>query len=303
MNVRIMAAMTALAVAAVGCDSDPAANDTARVSVQLTDAPGDLASASVEIVEVYLQSGADDGPEDGRVSLFSGSRTFDLLDLQNGVTEELSDVVVPAGSYSQLRLVVGEATITTGSGATYSTADNTLQCPSCAQSGFKIKLPGGTVDLENDAQILLIDFDVAQSFGHAAGQSGRWVMHPVMTATELETSGVIEGSVALAEGVTLPVCGGSQTDLTDFVATAAAGEIVLSGFTTAEGAVRFPFVAPGSYAMGFAETVDFDNSETLTFAGTVSPQSVTVSSGSSSTVGYTITSATCAPTPTTSAGG
>jgi hypothetical protein len=302
MHGRIMAAMTAFAVAAAGCDSDPAANDTARVSVRLTDAPGDLASASVEIVEVYLQSGADDGAGDGRVSLFSGSRTFDLLDLQNGVTEELSEVLVPAGSYSQLRLVVGDATITTESGATYSTEDNTLLCPSCAQSGFKINLPGGTVDLENDTHILLIDFDVAQSFGHAAGQSGRWVMHPVMTATELETSGVIDGSVVLAEGVTLPVCGGSQTDLTDFVATAAAGEIVLSGFTTAEGDVRFPFVAPGSYAMGFAETVDFDNSETLTFAGTVSPQSVTVSSGSTATVGYTITSATCGPTPTSDGG-
>lgn len=296
MDRRIAGVFAALAVAAAGCDGDSAGSDTTRVSLRLTDAPGDLASASVEIVEAYLQSGADDGDGDPRVVLFTGPRTLDLLELQNGVTEELADVIVPAGSYSQLRLVVGDATITTESGATYSTADNTLQCPSCAQSGLKVKLPGGSVDLEDDAQIVLIDFDVSQSFGHAAGQSGRWVMRPVMTATSLETSGVIEGSVALAEGVALPMCGGSQTELSDFVATASFGDIVLSGFTNADGDLRFPFVTPGSYTMGHAATVDYDNGETLTFAATASPSTLTVSSGGSAGVDYTITSAMCGPT-------
>lgn len=292
MNRMMQSGALVLALAAAACDGGAAGNDMARVSVRLTDAPGDLASAEVEIREIYLQG--NEGEAGGRVTLFSGSRTLDLLTLQDGVTEELADVTVPAGSYSQLRLVVGEARITTESGATYSTSGNTLQCPSCAQSGLKVKLPGGSVRLEDDAQILVIDFDVAQSFGRAAGRSGRWVMHPVLAATELETSSVIAGSVSLAQGVTLPQCGGAPVDLSAFVPTVTAGEITLSGRTTAEGALRFPFVAPGTYTVGFVERVSFENGQTLTFGATSNVQSVAVSAGSTPGVNYSVTSATCA---------
>lgn len=299
MKRSLAAATLALALVAAGCDDDGTRSDTARVSVQMTDAPGDLESATVEIVDVYLQRGADDDEGDARVTLFTGSQTFDLLDLQNGVTEELADIVIPAGSYSQLRLVVGDVSITTEDGTTYSTEDNTLQCPSCAQSGLKVKLPGGSVDLEEDTQILLIDFDVAQSFGRARGSSGRWVMHPVMTATRLETTGVIEGTVALADGVTLPACGGGDVDLTHFIPTVVDGEITYSGNTSVEGDHRFPFVAPGTYTTAYVEGIDYDNDETLTFTATADVSSVTVASGGSATVNYTITGATCAPTPAT----
>jgi hypothetical protein len=292
------ATLAALTLLAAGCD-DPSGRDQSRVSLRLTDAPGDLASATVEIREIYFQGAADGGAGDGRISLFEGSRTFDLLDLQNGVTEELADILVPSGTYSQLRLVVGEATITTLDGTSYSTSNGTLQCPSCAQTGLKVNLPGGSVSLESDAHILLIDFDVAQSFGRAAGQSGRWVMHPVLAATTLETSGVITGTVSLAQGVAFPTCGGTQVGLTHFVPTAVAGEVSITGFTAADGALRFPFVAPGTYTMGFDSEIDFDNGETLTFSATPSASSVTVSSGSTATVNYTIDSASCGPTPST----
>lgn len=292
MNRPIRGVVVAFAVAAAACDGDAAGNDMARVSVRLTDAPGDLASAEVEIREIYLQGAGEE--TEGRVTLFSGSRTLDLLTLQNGVTEELADVTVPAGSYSQLRLVVGDARITTEGGATYSTANNTLQCPSCAQSGLKVNLPGGSLRLEDDAQVLVIDFDVSQSFGRAAGQSGRWVMRPVLAATKVETSGVIAGTVSLAQGVTLPQCGGAQVDLSRFVPTATVGDIRLTGHTTAAGALRFPFVAPGTYMVGFVDRVSFENGEMLTFAATPSAPSVTVSAGSTPLVNYSITSATCA---------
>lgn len=298
MKRSIAAATLALALVAAGCD-DGTGSDTARVSVQMTDAPGDLESATVEIVDVYLQRGADDDEGDARVTLFTGSQTFDLLDLQNGVVEELADIVIPAGSYSQLRLVVGDVSITTEDGTTYSTEDNTLQCPSCAQSGLKVKLPGGSVDLVEDTQILLIDFDVAQSFGRARGTSGRWVMHPVITATRLETTGVVEGTVALAEGVTLPACGGGEVDLTHFIPMVVDGDITYSGNTSVEGDHRFPFVAPGTYTTAYVEGVDYDNDETLTFTATADVSSVTVTSGGSATVNYTITGASCGPTPAT----
>lgn len=271
-----------------GCDTGASDADMARVRVLLTDAPGDLARAEVTISEIYLQG------SEGRVSLFTGPATYDLLTLQAGATAELAEVPIPAGSYSDLRFVVESATVTTLEGRSYSTEDGTLQCPSCAQSGLKVKLPGGAVRLESDSEVILLDFDVAQSFGKQAGRSGRWVMHPVIHASDFQTAARANGSVVLAEGVTLPAqCGGAAVTLAHFVPTATLGELVVSGNTTAEGTLRFSFLAPGTYTLGYRETVTFDNGETLTFTATSAAPSLTIGGGANPAASYTITGATC----------
>ncbi len=44
-----------------------------------------------------------------------------------------------------------------------------------------VSLPGPTLTVEPGASTtVVIDFEVAESFGQAAGQSGAWVMNPVM---------------------------------------------------------------------------------------------------------------------------
>jgi hypothetical protein len=35
-----------------------------------------------------------------------------------------------------------------------------------------------------------VDFDVAESFGKQAGQSGKWVMHPVLKGSVVEPEAV-----------------------------------------------------------------------------------------------------------------
>jgi hypothetical protein len=37
--------------------------------------------------------------------------------------------------------------------------------------------------VDDDDHLILVDFDASQSFGQAAGNSGQWVMHPVVQAT------------------------------------------------------------------------------------------------------------------------
>jgi hypothetical protein len=39
-----------------------------------------------------------------------------------------------------------------------------------------------------------VDFDVQQSFGQVAGQSGQWVMHPVVTGGEIEATDAVEAA-------------------------------------------------------------------------------------------------------------
>ncbi|CAN5314604.1 hypothetical protein BH23GEM4_BH23GEM4_11240 [soil metagenome] len=288
---RLSCLLAALALAACG---DTVGNDATRLSLLLTDAPGDLAEATVRIDQIYLQGNADEDPESGRLVLYSGGESFDLLTLSGGKTAELaSGVEIPAGTYSQLRMVISEASIKTLDGKVYSTNDGTLQTPSFASSGLKIKLPGGSVKVDGPSMILVVDFDAGQSFGKAAGNSGRWVMHPVVTATNLELSGGIVGSVALAEGVALPACGGAASDLTRFVPQASAGEVTVSGTTAADGTYAIRYVAPDDYTLGYEAALGFENGDTLSFDATASPATVSVASGAIANANYLVSAASC----------
>lgn len=280
------------AVLASGC-SDVASSGSSSVTIKLTDAPGDLAEAWVEITEIYLQGTTSEGGE--RVSLFSGSTgMIDLLTLPGEKTVDLiRDVAVPEGTYSQLRFVIGKARIVTEDRREFSTENGTLLCPSCTTpSGLKVNLPGGSVRLDGGANVLVVDFDVSQSFGSERGKSGRWVMHPVMHASDFQASGSIAGTVTLGGETVIPACGGQTRDLTAVVPTATAGEIVRSGITDAGGAYQIAFVAPGSYGLGIAK-VGYENGDSLIVSGTATPASVDVTSGKTVTADFQITDASC----------
>lgn len=304
-RLRSLGWLVALAGTALlgACESESmSASDTSRVSIKLTDAPADLDEAWVEIRSIYLQGSSDEGGS--RIYLREGSTGLvDLLTLSGGATADLvADAVVPAGNYSQLRFVIGDAYVRTRDGRVYATqgaklpagvtATGTLQCPSCAQSGLKVTLPGGSLRLEEGSTVVVVDFDASQSFGHQAGNSGKWVMHPVLHATRFESSAGIRGKVGLAEGVALPTCGGEAVALTQLVPTATSGEVTKSGSVAADGTYRINFVAPGTYTMGMAP-IGFANSDSL-FVVTA-PGTLTVSDGANATFDYQVTAATCKP--------
>lgn len=291
----ILAACMALAA----CDG-ATGSDTSRVTLKLTDAPADLAEAWVEIEEIYLQGSG------GRVVLRGESTGLvNLLTLKDAVVDLVDGAVVPSGSYSDLRFVIGDAYVRTTSGAVYAkagtalpagtTATGTLQCPSCAQTGIKVKFAGGALTLDDDAEVVLVDFDVSQSFGRQAGQSGQWVMRPVLTGADFTATGSIAGRIALAEGVALPAtCGGAAVSLSQFVPRAIVGaDSVASGAVQADGAYRIRYLAPGSYTLGHAASLTFDNGQTLAFVAAATPATVSVASGATAAADYRITAATC----------
>lgn len=257
---RRMALLAAVALPLAACDDTDAvtASDEARVSLLLTDAPGDVAAAVVTISEIYFQSGNDDASP--RVVVYGDDTdeiaiTEDLLDFENDVFEIVSDELVPEGDYRQLRMVIPSAYIVVegedgtldvyAGGDTSPTASEvwahlsdeirsaydeadvdpaagTLQMPSLAQTGLKANLLDGTLDLTGNDNVLLVDFDVSRSFGHQAGQSGRWVMNPHIDVRRIEgaaTSVVVNVALAessqLPEGVTLADFGVVLTDPAD----------------------------------------------------------------------------------------
>ena len=151
------------------------------------------------IERIYLQP--DSTNDNGRLVLLDSAITVDLLTLQDSLMPVLDSVAIPAGQYRQLRFVIsggylsviGEDTTTRtiyASSPTYAglpagaVVGGELQMPSFAQSGLKVKLPGAAFQVVGNGVVtLVVDFDVAQSFGKAAGSSSRWVMSPVITAT------------------------------------------------------------------------------------------------------------------------
>lgn len=304
----VLPLLAALAMAA--CDGDgTGSGGDARVSIRLTDAPGDLREAWVRIDRISLKGGAADSTRGGSVDLL-GTRTewVDLLTLSGGRTAELvNGAVVPAGRYSELRMVVCEAYVVDRDGRVYATgdavlpagvtADGQLQIPGGCSSGFKIKFSGDEpVELASESTILTVDFDVSQSFGHQAGNSGRWIMHPVLHATAVGLAGGIGGTVSVAQGLTLPTCGGSAVAATAFVPTATAGGETHSSAVGTDGNYRIT-VAPGAYTMGYAPALSFANGDSLMVTAAPSIATATVANGAAATVDYSITAATCKPKP------
>jgi len=164
------------------------------VTVMLTDAPGDVVHAWVDIEQIYLQGNAEDEDAGGRVILFTGpSGSLDLLELIDD-TLELVSVVISAGRYGQLRVVLSGAAIELENGEVFATdgfdppgvfpITGELVCPSCGTSGFKVLLQGRDLDLVDAEELLVLDFDAGESFVREAGMSGRWIVTPVIKLFE-----------------------------------------------------------------------------------------------------------------------
>jgi len=303
----------ALALAALlplaACDGDEAATGPqgpGTLSVLLTDAPGEFLQAWVQVERIELMvdddefgegEGAGNGNgENGRVILRDDLYETDLLTLANDVATLVDEEAIPAGTYSQLRFVIpagciivegeneGEARIFSSSGygrcADEAAAaeldvvfEGRLKMPSFAQSGLKVNLPGAGLDLGENRTVLLLDFDVSESFGKEAGRSGQWVMRPVIKAVDITLSSSI--TVTLQEGAESGLA--DVGSLADFQASLATEEepvpftdededgiwtatffhLLPSGYEV-EGDVEGEFVTVGDYevSVGLKDDVD-----------------------------------------------
>jgi len=286
--------------------------DEARLSVFLTDAPGDVAAVWIDIEEISLQG------EDGPVVLLSEpTGLVDIMLLVDQTMEIVDDAEIPAGIYSQLRVRIENAVLETTDGDVYVLGNAThpeelpatgsLHCPSCSESGLKVILHGmEVVEGENS---LVLDFDVTQSFGHQAGKSGKWIMRPVIHTAHIPGDGdqmrrkaeSIEGQVSLAQGVTIPNCPAqAPRNLRAFIPTATAqtlvdgqgDPVVRTGRVDADGDFEIHFVAADTYTLGYEGTIDHGQ-WILEFTATVEPAEVTVADEDVKGVVYTITGATC----------
>ena len=201
----LLAVAASAALVACGGGGDGAvapapASGTLRVA--LTDAPNcrvgkdelDKVFVTVERVRVHQSSDAEPSTGGWTDVVISPARKINLLDLTNGALEELGTTPIPAGNYTQVRLVLSA---NRGSGIPENsvvrageTTQLPLQTPSAAQSGLKIirpftVAPNTTVDL-------VIDFDACRSI--VLHGNGSYALKPVLTA-DLKHVGAIVGYI------------------------------------------------------------------------------------------------------------
>jgi hypothetical protein len=163
---------------------------TGIMRVSLTDAPScgyDEVNITIDRIRVNQNANASDTDSGWTDIVLNPARKIDLLELQNGVMESLGETPLPAGKYTQLRMVLVEnsnANPLANSVVPTGEDETELSTPSGTQSGIKVNMDVEVA--EGQAIDLVLDFDACRSVVKA-GNSGRYNLKPVIEAIPLVT--------------------------------------------------------------------------------------------------------------------
>ncbi|WP_318308710.1 DUF4382 domain-containing protein [Flagellimonas crocea] len=206
------ALLMAFGITFTSCSEDNGtrgSDGTGTLSIQLTDAPFPydlIAEANVTIYRIEARKVQDDDDSDEEaltispyVPLMEEEIDVNLLELTNGITQQLAEIEVPAGSYDLVRVYVKGVNVVLTDGTVYD-----LQVPSGDSSGIKVFVDPAITVVGGLSSDLLLDFDVSRSFvakGNIetpAGING-FNFKPVIKASNLSTAGTLAGNVSTVE--------------------------------------------------------------------------------------------------------
>jgi hypothetical protein len=240
----IAALGTAAALAACGggggSDSAAAGGD-GTLRVALTDAPSCYQHVYVTVQKVRVHQSATAGDADAGWSdlTLASPQRIDLVNLSNGVLQELGTMPLPAGHYQQVRLVLAD---NAGSGASALAnsvqpnggAETALDTPSAMQSGLKLRADFDVA--AGQMADLVLDFDACKSVVQA-GNSGKFILKPVISVVPRIVSGVT-GYVTTTLSLSSTTVAAQQN-----------GATVRATAPDATGKFSIPFLQPGTYTL------------------------------------------------------
>jgi hypothetical protein len=176
-------------IAALGlwaCSSD---EQSARLEIRLTDAPGDYEAVYVDIqgVEINSESG-----ESGWKQIEVNKGVYNLIEYTNGLDTLLATAILPAGKIEQIRLKLGDDNTVMIGGEI-----KDLTTPSGQQSGVKLNVHA--LLLEGITYKLWLDFDAARSVVETG--NGKLNLKPVIRTYTEAQDGAIKGVVTPAESL------------------------------------------------------------------------------------------------------
>ncbi len=187
-----------------GCGGSSSSSSTSgTLHVSLTDAASpDYQAVYVTVGRVEIKASTDTG-ENGWQSFDLVNKTINLLDLTGGILESLGTRDLAAGDYNQIRLILAPTPDTqiNINGTAHPFAQyvvdltggtHALKVPSGFQSGIKL-VKRFTVEAAGLVELIL-DFDATKSVVKA-GNSGKWLLKPVIRVIDTLTLAGIGGSV------------------------------------------------------------------------------------------------------------
>jgi len=226
------------------------------LSTSLTDSTTDEYQA-VYVTIARVEVHHDDGGTWQTVA--EPNKTYNLLELVNGVRETLGIATLDSGNYTQMRLIIGE-TAEAGALNIFSVPHpfanyvidlnddvHELKVPSGTNTGLKV-VNGFDIN-DNQTTELILDFDAMRSVV-MAGSSGQYLLKPTVKVFESEDYAIVSGSVTDAgtapavplDGalVTAQVADATQPDAKDQV-------VIEAGTLTNMNGEYALFLAPAQY--------------------------------------------------------
>jgi hypothetical protein len=275
-------------------DSSSTTTSTGTINVALTDASTtDYQAIYVTVKQVEVHK---DGGESWDV-ISSPNKTYNLLELVNGVREELALATLTSGHYTQMRLILADTpddslnirSIKHPYGNYFidsSGVSNELKVPSGYQTGIKI-VKGFDINA-NETTELILDFDATRSIVKA-GKNGKWLLKPTIKMLATKECSIIVGNAG-AEGILV------SAQIYDSSA-AAEEKVQIQAATVSDASGNYKlFLEPGSYTLvGYKDgySTYYKNTKVVTTSGNtftenfslVSAQTGTLSSGTISISG------------------
>jgi len=158
-----------------------------QLEVRLTDDPSGYDAVYIDVRKVEVNVSSDTGTTSGWTTLpLLRPGIYNLLKFRNGIDTVLASVSLPAGTLSQMRLVLGNNNSVVISGHSYP-----LTTPSAQQSGLKFNIHSTLTS--GIVYRLWIDFDAARSI--VSTGSGSYLLKPVIRTYSDAIGGSIKGYV------------------------------------------------------------------------------------------------------------
>lgn len=186
-------AVVAAATIFTACSKDdsPSSGGNSKMSVYLTDGPASYDAVLIDIQEVQVNTTADSSSGWQPLTLVRPG-VYNLLQFRNGLDTLLGSQMLPAGTITQVRLILGTNNSVVVKGVSYP-----LQTPSAQQSGLKLNIHA-TLQANIEYKLWL-DFDAGRSIVQTG--NGKYILKPVIRAFTQAETGSIKGIVLPPAGV------------------------------------------------------------------------------------------------------
>ncbi len=271
---NILFASLIVGMISISCSDDKTTDpdNSSRVILKLVDSEGDYEEVNVEIIDIQYNSSDEDGgwqsftPEEGYPI------QTDLTELIAGNELLLSDDIIPSGWMEQIRLVLSDNNTLKIEGQEDLIP---LKTPSAQQSGLKIKL---NQELDPGfSYTFILDWDVQRSVVKA-GNSGQYILKPVIRANAEVNSGSVSGTVVAdiigdessdlfpQEGVVVEIYNSEDEYVTETL-TDMGGNFLVQGLSPGEYTLRIetleyvPYVSPAPLSVVAGQITDIGTIE------------------------------------------